>query len=46
MDGFVSQYEVKFRKLLEKFLDPDFQIRNDVYINTLLSHLSGKHDQG
>ncbi|KRT83220.1 HEAT domain-containing protein, partial [Oryctes borbonicus] len=45
MDDFVSQYEVKFKKVLEKFLDPDFQIRNDVYINTLFSHLSGQHDK-
>ncbi|GJQ72358.1 hypothetical protein Trydic_g3443 [Trypoxylus dichotomus] len=45
MDSIVSQYEVKFKKVLEKFLDPDFQLRNDVYINTLFSHLSGKHDK-
>ncbi|KAI4456511.1 brca1-associated atm activator 1 [Holotrichia oblita] len=45
MDGILSQYEVKLKKLLEKFLDPDFQIRNDVYINTLFSHLSGQHDK-
>lgn len=44
MDSSVSQYEDKINKLLTKFLEPDYKL-NDFYLNTLLSHLSGKNNE-
>lgn len=46
MDSSAIQYELKLRKLLCKFLEPGYRLGNDVYLNILLSHLSGKNNQG
>lgn len=46
MDSSATQYELKLRKLLSKFLEPGYRLGNDVYLNILLSHLSGKNNQG
>lgn len=40
------QYEYKLKKLLTKFLEPGYRLGNDIYLNILLSHLSGKDNQG
>ncbi|KAB0793886.1 hypothetical protein PPYR_13506 [Photinus pyralis] len=41
----VVQYEEKLKRLLTKLLDQDFVITSDTYLNTLLSHLSGKDNK-
>lgn len=33
----------KIAKVLKKFLDPNFKLKNDVYLNLFLSHLIGKN---
>lgn len=33
----------KIGKVLKKFLDPNFKLKNDVYLNLFLSHLIGKN---
>lgn len=33
----------KIAKVLKKFLDPNFKLKNDVYLNLFLSHLTGKN---
>lgn len=42
----VNEYVPKLEKLLEKFSETNFEIENDVYLNTLLSHLAGKDNKG
>lgn len=42
----VVQYEDKLKKLLDRCLELSFEIKNDTYLNTLLSYLSGKDDKG
>lgn len=42
----IVEYEVKLKTLLKEFLTPSYQIRNDVYLSSLLSHFSGKNDKG
>ncbi|CAG9767146.1 unnamed protein product [Ceutorhynchus assimilis] len=32
----------KIKKALQKFLDPNFKLKNDVYLNLFLTHLFGK----
>ncbi|KAK4874486.1 hypothetical protein RN001_013846 [Aquatica leii] len=47
MDPTVSaiQYEEKINQLLQKLLDANFIVTSDTYLNSLLSHLSGKDDK-
>ncbi|ETN64223.1 hypothetical protein AND_004039 [Anopheles darlingi] len=37
--------EEKFHKVLAAFLNRGFKINNDVYLEMIVSHLSGKHDE-
>lgn len=46
MDSSAVQYEFKLKKLLNKFLEPGYRLGNDVYLNILLSHISGKDNPG
>ncbi|KAF5293603.1 hypothetical protein FQA39_LY03088 [Lamprigera yunnana] len=41
----VVQYEEKIKQLLNKLLDAKFVITSDTYLNSLLSHLSGKDNK-
>ncbi|XP_050298848.1 uncharacterized protein LOC126737833 [Anthonomus grandis grandis] len=34
----------KIKKVLNKFLQPDFKVKNDVYLNLFLTHLAGKQN--
>ncbi|XP_066260764.1 uncharacterized protein [Euwallacea similis] len=34
----------KIQKVLKKFLDPNFKVKNDVYLNQFLTHLVGKNN--
>lgn len=33
----------KIAKVLQKFLEPNFKVKNDVYLNLFLTHLVGKN---
>lgn len=46
MDSKILQYSLKIKKLLRKFLEPNFHVRSDADFNILLSHLAGKNDPG
>lgn len=35
-----ADYNGKIIKVLKKLLEPDFKIKNDVYLNSLLTHLT------
>lgn len=41
-----ERYVPKLERLLEKFAEPNFEIENDVYLNTLLSNIAGKENKG
>lgn len=46
MDAEVSvPYESKLRRLLDQFLDNEFDIKNDLHFNLLVTQLSNKNDQ-
>lgn len=34
--------KAKISRVLQKFLEPNFKIKNDVYLNLFLTHLVGK----
>ncbi|RZC33047.1 hypothetical protein BDFB_004776 [Asbolus verrucosus] len=38
----VMQHQAKIQQLLQKFLEPNFEIKNDTYLNRLLTHFSGQ----
>lgn len=35
-----TDYNAKIIKVLKKLLEPDFKVKNDVYLNSLLTHLT------
>ncbi|XP_030755322.1 uncharacterized protein LOC115881796 isoform X1 [Sitophilus oryzae] len=39
-----SKYNEKIEKVLQKFLKPNFVVKNDVYLNLFLTHLIGKEN--
>lgn len=41
-----KEIEEKFSKILNGFLNENFEVVNDVYLEMLLSHLSGKNGKG
>ncbi|XP_060521915.1 uncharacterized protein LOC132699297 [Cylas formicarius] len=44
MDVETPSYSGKINQVLERFLDPGFKINSDVYLNLLLTHLTGTPD--
>lgn len=45
-NNIIKKYEYKFQLLLKEFLKPDYKIINDVYLEMLITHLSGKKEIG
>jgi hypothetical protein len=42
----LQETQQKFHKVLNAFLNQKFAINNDVYLEMLISHLSGKYSEG
>lgn len=41
-----KNYDAKLNAIFNGFLNPKCKINNDVYLEKLLTHLSGKYDKG
>ncbi|KAJ8916096.1 hypothetical protein NQ315_004462 [Exocentrus adspersus] len=41
-----TDYTGKILRVLKKLLEPDFKIKNDVYLNSLLTHLTTRPENG
>ncbi|KAF7267539.1 hypothetical protein GWI33_019245 [Rhynchophorus ferrugineus] len=41
-----SKYNVKIEKVLKNLLNPNFHIKNDVYLNLFMTHLTCKNENG
>lgn len=41
-----TDYNAKIIKVLKKLLEPDFKVKNDVYLNSLLTHLTSNPEKG
>jgi hypothetical protein len=46
MESNLLQHQAKIQQLLQKFLEPDFEIKNDTYLSRLLTHFSAQEKTG
>jgi hypothetical protein len=46
MESNLLQHQAKIKQLLQKFLEPDFEIKNDTYLSRLLTHFSAQEKTG